>query len=163
ARPGVIGGARHDTGRHRVSMDIAQESVEVPVVLDERGLVPALKQMADAIVAAVEPLGVDRMQAGHDFREGGGAGPDGEVRVVGHQAVGEELEAELLAAAREQTQVLVAVYVAAKECPALVAASGDVIQPAGDLQSRQSCQTMSPRYQIVATGRLRNQKSGLTP
>jgi len=89
ARPGVVGRAPRDAGLDRVAVDIADERAEMPVIPDEKRLVPALEQVADAVVTAVEPAGIGRVRPPNDPRKGLRAGPDREVHVIGHQAVRE--------------------------------------------------------------------------
>ena len=94
-------------------MDVTHERVKMPVVPHEKGLIAPLEQVADPAVTTVEPRGVVRLSAPDDPREGAPRPCGGEVDVIGHEAVGQQLEAEVVPAAGEPTQVLLAIDVVA--------------------------------------------------
>ena len=76
-------------------MDISQQRKEIAIVLNEEGFVSTLEEVADPIVAEVEPLRVDGLQRQHDARQGNRPALEREVDVVVHQAVAEHPKPKL--------------------------------------------------------------------
>ena len=68
-------------------MDIAQQSKEITLVLNEEGFVSTLKQVADPVVAKVKPLSVKGVERQHGARKSDGSSLEREVNVVAHEAV----------------------------------------------------------------------------
>ena len=147
-------------------MDVADESLKVPVLLDEAGLVSTLEQMAHPGVPAVEELSVGGLEAGHDPRQRRRRGAEGEVKVVRHQAVGEQAEPEPVAVTGQPLQEVLAVPIAAEDVAALVSASGHVVDGPGKLQTRRTrhikaALSLNRREPVAGTAEV--SKSRLTP
>ena len=138
ARPSVVLWTLDDAGLNRVAMNVAHERMEVALFLDEECLVAALEEMADAVVSAVEPFGVRRVEPGHDSGQRGLPGANGQVNVVAHEAEGEQAEPELLPVMGQAREVLLPIGIVAVQSPALVSSSGHVVQRARELQARRS-------------------------
>jgi hypothetical protein len=58
ARPRIVDRAIHKARLDGISVDVSHEGVEAAIFLDEEGFVSTLKEMADSIVPAIEPLRV---------------------------------------------------------------------------------------------------------
>lgn len=91
ARPGPVLGPGNQRRAEGVALDVARDGHEMFVVLDRERLEPALPDVsAMGIMPEIAP-NVRRHQPLHPPREVAVAvGPQDEVEVVGHQAVGEQ-------------------------------------------------------------------------
>jgi len=90
----------------------------VLVALDDGGVEAALKQVADAIVAVVERLGVAEAEQVHAAREALELGRDHEVEVVRHVAEREQAPAEAACrATKERAEEVVVGVVAVDRLP----------------------------------------------
>src|SRR6266545_1089840 len=102
--------------------------------------------MTDAAVPPIEILGIRAVKRKHDTRESGWPTLEGQVKMVRHQAVGENPDAEALAVAFEPFQVGLPVLVVPEDRPTLIATSDDVIN--GPLR----LQTQRPHHPFHNTG-----------
>ena len=88
AGPGIAV-ERGEIGQHLrpegIQVEVANEFEEVRLLLHHDGLVPILKEMADAVMAAIEGAGVAREERAHTPGERPGAGADQEVRLIREQ------------------------------------------------------------------------------
>ena len=101
----------------------------------QHGLVSALQEVAQAMVAAVEADGVGAVEPVHEGREVSLGGAEEEVIVVGHEAEGEEMELKARVGLFEQGQAGVAVVVVEKDVLPVVAPRGHVIDGVGELDA----------------------------
>src|SRR5262249_61657921 len=69
ARPRIPLDRRDDPRLDRVLMDVPQQGERVTVLVDQKRLVPSLKEMPDSPVPPVEELRVGRLQTRHDPRQ----------------------------------------------------------------------------------------------
>ena len=90
-------------------MDVAHDSEQVAIVLDEAGVVAVLQQVPDAIVAAIEAERISGPKACHEPWKGNGARLEREVGVVRHQDPREAEEAQRWDEAAEPAQEILAV------------------------------------------------------
>src|SRR5450759_1384887 len=105
---------------------VANQGQQVPVLLDQECLVPALEKVPDPVVPAVESLRIGRLQCQHDARQPRRTPLDRQVDMVAHQAEGQEPEAEPLPVLRQPIQICPAVFVIAKHGLPLVPANDDL-------------------------------------
>jgi hypothetical protein len=124
--------------------------MEVPILLNDEGLVASLKEVADSVVAAIEPACVGRVEVCHDPRKGLRASPHREMDVVGHQAVGDQTKVELFPNAGEAGKVLFSILVISEDGLPLVPPGRYVVQRARELQPRWSRHS-SPQLYVVAS------------
>ena len=82
-------------------------------------------------------LGVDAVEMAHQARQVGLVRLQDEVVVVAHEAVGKDAGVEAVCGLGEDGQVLAAVFVAAVDGLATVAAGGDVVDDAGELEAKE--------------------------
>jgi hypothetical protein len=120
----------------RIASDVADRPKEAWPVLDESGLEAALEKVAHATMTAVEPLSVDGVDVMHARREVGIRRPHQEVVVVSHQTEGEQRPRLSTQGRLEYVEEAVSVFVVPVDRATLVPASEDVVDPAGELQSR---------------------------
>ena len=111
-------------------MDVSKQGQPVPVLLDEKGLVPPLEQMSGPLMATVEVLRIGRLEPGHDPGKRDLPRLNGQMDVVVHQAVRQHPERELLSVEGQPTQVPRSVCVVPKDVSPLVASNDDVVKPA---------------------------------
>ena len=69
AAPGPVLGLPDDAGTNRVQVDVSAHLEIVSLLLDELGLEPALQEMSDSAVAAVEGLSVAPVKFAHPLRQ----------------------------------------------------------------------------------------------
>jgi hypothetical protein len=98
----------------------------VALFLDENGFETTLQQVSHPIMAAIEPLRVDRVDAMHAAREVSFGRLEQQVVMIPHQHVGVEPPREQLDGLRKHGEKEVTVPVVAKNRPPLVAAAGDM-------------------------------------
>jgi hypothetical protein len=122
-------------------VNVSNEGQEIPVILNEEGLVTALKQMTDASVTTIEPLRVRRLDREHDARKRDGPALESEVNVIVHQTIGEHTKSQTPAAVREPSQVGGPILAIAEDRLALVPSRNDVVHASGNLDSQGSRQT----------------------
>jgi hypothetical protein len=99
----------------------------------------ALEQMAAASVTAIECHRVRPHQPLHAAREVRLRRFDDEMKVIRHQDPGSHAPAEAFNRFAEEFQEEEAVAVGAKDRLPLIAASGDVVGSAGEIESKLSC------------------------
>ena len=75
-------------------MDVSQQGEEIPIRVDQKRLVPSLEQVTRPLVAAVEGLGVGRLQPMNHPRESNLPGLNRQMDMIRHQAVGDQAEFE---------------------------------------------------------------------
>ena len=96
--PQPILGARHQVGTHGVAFDVAEDHEQVLVVLNGERPEAPLPDMAAAVVVLVVAADVGGKQPAHVVTELTVLiGPEGEVKVVWHQGVGEQTHPGALA------------------------------------------------------------------
>jgi hypothetical protein len=74
-------------GSNRITGDVRRSHTDLSVVLHQDGAIPPLEDMANAVVAGVEPLRISTVQTPHSFTEIRLGRLDQKVRMVVHQAV----------------------------------------------------------------------------
>ena len=134
-------------------MNVPKKRLEVSIALHEKGSESSLEKMADAAVTAVEVLRIGRLQRVHDPRERDRALFDGQVNVVGHQAIGVEPEFEPIPIPAKPIEIVRAVGVVGEYGSALVSSDDDVVNGAGALQSRASRHTDSLSRRVLLSGK----------
>ena len=83
----------HESRAEGITLDVPRDREIMGVVLDGKGLKSALIEVSRSggLVLGVPPLGMGERKPTHEAREVVvGAGPDDQVEVIGHDAVGEE-------------------------------------------------------------------------
>jgi hypothetical protein len=100
------------------------------IALDRHRLVAVLEEVPDALVCAVETLGVARTQTRHQPRERRGARPNHEVAMVREQAPGENDESELANQEAKARQEVLGVCIAREDRATLHAADHHVVDRA---------------------------------
>src|SRR5687767_4356025 len=138
ARPRVLRDVIDDSSGNWIEVDVPDQSEKVPILLNEERFVSALKEVSDPSVAAVEPLGIGRLKPCHHAGKWNGARSHGEVYVVCHQAVSEELEPESFALMGNPIEVFAAIQVVPKDGSLLISACSDVVHSAGKMQPRRA-------------------------
>lgn len=106
------------------------------LALDQDGGEPALQDVARALVARVEALGVGGVQALHAPRQVRPGRLDDQVVVVRHEAVGEAPPPARPDDLTEAMEEEAAVVVVEEDLLPRVAPGGDVIQRAGELDAQ---------------------------
>ena len=106
------------------------------VALHEDRLVATLEEVADGPVTPVERLRIDAVQVPHRPAEPGVGRLDEQVVVVAHQTEAVQDEAEAISAPLECPEEPLAVGVVLEDGALRVAATGDVVGSAGELDSQ---------------------------
>jgi hypothetical protein len=117
-------------------MNVTDKLSEVLIALAENCLVASLKQVAGLSVLAIVILAVGCQQPLHDSADGVLLSLDQQMNVIGHEAVGVEVEREPGFLMSELNEESVVIIVGTEDELAVIAASDDVIEPALDLDSR---------------------------
>lgn len=94
AGPGPVGSVADELGAGGVGLDIAAEGEEVNVILHGEAFEAALVEVAagGVVVMGVVAAGVGDADPANELAEGlVGFGPDDQMPVVGHEAVGEQV------------------------------------------------------------------------
>jgi len=114
-------------GARRVLEDVEPRGVEVLLRLDHPRFEACAEEVTAAVVAAVEALRVDAVQASHAVREQRLRREDKEVEVVRHQRPHVELPAVAPDGVVEQLLPVIRVERVEHDRPALHATRGDVV------------------------------------
>ncbi len=126
------------------------------LLLDELGLEPALQEMSDSAVAAVEGAGIATVEKLHGGGEIGPRRLDEEMVMIGHQDEGVQAPAVVLHRASEPLQPLLAVAIIAHDRSAFIAARHDMVEGTRELDAKRSCHGpnvtgMGSRWQALIT------------
>jgi hypothetical protein len=90
-RPGPLLGRVDQTGTKRVAFDVAEDRQQVIVLLDRKGFEPALPNMTATAVLFAVATDMGGHEPVHPVAEVAVAlGPDGQVKMIGHQAEGQD-------------------------------------------------------------------------
>jgi hypothetical protein len=95
ARPPICLGPINQVRPNRIEMDVSQQRNEIPLILNDESLVPALEKVPHPLVAEVEPLRVEGLQRQHGVRQSYRAALQCEVDVVVHQTVAKNSKPKL--------------------------------------------------------------------
>jgi hypothetical protein len=88
AGPFPVVGEFHHAGSDRVQDNIAADFKEMGVLLDDYGLVPALKEMPGSVASVIEELSVNTVQLAHAEGEVAVRGLDEKMVMIVHETVG---------------------------------------------------------------------------
>ena len=138
AAPGPGRRLRDHRRAHGIEHHVARQLQQVGVALDQDGLEPTLEEVAHEPVAAIDPLRVDAVELTHPFGEVGIGRLDDEVIVVRHLAIGMAAPVEPAAHIAEHREPRHAVLIVVIDRLAPITARGDVIEPAGKLDTEGS-------------------------
>ena len=128
AAPVPVTGSRHQSGPHRVSLDVPQHGKQVPVLFDREGLVRPLPDPAGGCVAKMVAMRVCCEQPVYPTTYVVAAGrTNDEVEVIGHQASREKLETYSLLSITNQPDEGGVFRVGMEYGSAIVATINDVI------------------------------------
>jgi hypothetical protein len=116
---------------YRVTPDVVDRIVEVFVARDLAGVEASLEEMADPVVALVEPLGVEAVQTVLPGREARELGLDDEVVVIAHQAIGVTSPSESPRNLVQQPHERLPVLVVHVDPPTLDPTRSDVVDARG--------------------------------
>jgi hypothetical protein len=123
--------ARILSGPQRVQVNMAGQFKQVGILLGEDGFLAVVKEVPDPPVPAVERPGIPAEQPLQDSGDGGGAGSQQEVEVVGDQRPGVTEGLGLFDDGCKAADEVVAVGVVRKDLPPLDAAADYVVQRTG--------------------------------
>jgi len=121
-----------------IEHDVAAKLQQVGFPFNQDRLELPLRKMSNAFVPPVETLSVNAVELAHADREIGLTGLDQQMLMIGHQAVG---MADPVIATNHPGQCLekqLAISVGKKYFLASVAAAGQMINGAGELQSKRA-------------------------
>ena len=150
AAPSIVPSCHHDTRTHRIEMDVAAEFHQVRVSLHQRRLVTPLQQVADTVMRTIERLRVSAIELAHGAAEIRLQCLDEEMVVIVHQNVRVQQEAVLPDGVGQHRQEAVTIGIATEDRLTLVAARGDVVEGAGELDSERACHTRFDRGRTAA-------------
>ena len=108
------------------------------VLLNEDGLVPALKEMAGTVAAVVEKLRIDAVQLAHAEGEVSVRGLQEQMVMVVHEAVGMAQPVIAFLDVLKRPEEHFAVLIVLEDGLLLVAARGDVIDGAGIFDAKRT-------------------------
>ncbi len=125
-------GALHQSGTHRIELDVAQAGMKVRLV-HRRRAEAALPQKAAPAFALVDGAGIVTMRGRKRRRETVSAGRDQDkMDMVGHEAPGPHRRIGLRAPEAKQTQIERIVAIAEEGALTAVATLGDVVRESRD-------------------------------
>ncbi len=128
ARPQPIGQVAHQAGPQRIALCVTHHGQEMLVAFDHRTLEPALPHMAAGLSPTMNTPGVGDRQRLQDAADRLPAlRRQHQVKVIGHQAVGVEIERVALASFPQRVEKGAKVGVAAKDRLAIIAAIDGVV------------------------------------
>jgi|GEM_PF-3614958 len=136
--PGPVFGAFDQSGTDGIQMDVATDLPVMALLLDEDGLVSALKEMADAMMAEVEVAGIATVEKLHSGGEVWFGGFDEQMIVIGHQGEGVDPPAIGIDGAGQPGQASGEVVVVLEEGSFFVSTRGYVVQRPGKFDSQWS-------------------------
>ena len=131
AAPRPLFEASNHLRAQRVQDGVTGQLKQVAVLFDQNGFEASLKYVADALMAAVESLGIHAVQLAHAFREVGIRGFDNQMIVVGHLAIGVTNPVEPFADFPERFKPSQTIFIGKENILASVAARSNVIDSAG--------------------------------
>lgn len=114
-------------------MNVSNQLAEITIRLAENRLVSALKNVPDLFVLAIVILAVARQHSLHDSADRIVLHFDQEVHVVGLQAVGVQIERQLLFLLRDDAGEPDVIVVRTEDLSSIIAAADDVIETSADL------------------------------
>jgi len=85
-------------------VDIARNLLEIRIRINEEGLIASLIEMARPFVGAIEVRGIRDVEVAHEFLEIGPRGLDQQMKMIGHQDVGQHLHLVDLGGADQELQ-----------------------------------------------------------
>ena len=128
AAPIPFTGSRHQSGPHRVSLDVPQHGKQVLVLFDREGLVWSLPDPAGGCVAKMVAMRVCCKQPVYPTTDVvAAARAHDEVEVIGHQASREKLERYSLLCFTDQTDEGCVLRVGMEDGGAIVATIENVV------------------------------------
>jgi hypothetical protein len=107
--------------------------------LNDDGFEAALKDMANAVVGPVVPLGTDPVALAHASAQIAFNGFHNDVKVVTHEAVGMTTSIEAVTNLPQQRQPLPAINILQVNGLPAIAARGDMKQAPGEFNAQRSC------------------------
>jgi hypothetical protein len=127
AAPPVLDRFLDQPRAHWIELNIADETAEA-LGLDGAGIVAALPQVAAAAIDGVPVLGIAHLNLAQQLGEGfDPLGPKGQMDVIGHEAVAQDIDGVKLRVLLEQAEVYLAVGEGEEDVASLVASLGDVM------------------------------------
>ena len=135
ARPLPILRMSNELCSQRVPLDVAHRRQQVHVLLDRKRLEPALPHVAARLSATLTMISPDvrRQQPLHVAAEIAiVAGPEDQVKMVGHEAEGEQPHVDAFVGGEQQIEEAAMVFVRMEDLHAAVAAVDDVVADAAD-------------------------------
>jgi hypothetical protein len=128
----------HQAGGDGIHHHISKYAHEGVTALDQHGLVAPLKDMSDALVSAIEPLAIGRI----DLLQQSGNWPlsrlQQQMPMIAEQAVPETSNLKAIEPAGEDLQISLAVTIITKDGLLRVAAGDYVVDHAGNVQSERT-------------------------
>lgn len=146
--------AAGEPGTHRVQMDVATGLQEMPIGLNDDGLVASPEQWAVRAVTAVESLGIDVVQVPHRAAEVRLGGAHEQVVVVVHQAVCVKLDQKPRRQLAQQCKKLDGVVGRLEHGPLGRSTVHDVIPSSGELETQRSCHRARRRKEAGDASRI---------
>jgi hypothetical protein len=114
-------------------MDIARHLNQITLLVDYKGLVTPLEEMATGIVQSIEELGVLGIEALHDGGEVGSLGLNEKMGIMSQKAIGVDREAMTLLTSTQEGEKAAPVLIGEKKVLAVVALQDDVVAGPGKL------------------------------
>jgi hypothetical protein len=124
---------------NRVEDHIAAQLQQMCVLLHEDGVVPALEEMADQVMPAIEGLGIDAVEVPHAASQIGLWCFQEQMVVVVHQAIGIESPSETRDGLSKDRHPAGPVGCIGHDGLPCIPATGDMIEGAGKFEPQRTC------------------------
>ena len=136
AAPLIVVRKLHQTGPDRIENDVAHNLLEIRLFFDQMDLRPALEQVPDAAVTAVEQSRIFTIEPVHPFRQRLCSQFYDEVIVISHQDIGGENPPAARHATPEKVEKDAPIAIVEEDRLLGVTASMNVVQGTGKLKSK---------------------------
>ena len=130
-------------------MDVSHQFQKIGFFFADDGFVAVLKQVAAPLMPGIERHRVAGHKAPHEADDSPRAGADEDMEVVGHQGPGEDLVGGFFQGGFEAGEEILIIGFRVEDLASLNAASDDVVQKAGRVESR-----LSGHEKILASARI---------
>ena len=108
-------------------MDISRYLLQVGISINDKGFITTLIEMARLLMGAVIIRGVRDIKVAHKFLKVGQRGFDKEMKVVGHQYIGQDIHLVGVARSLQEIEKCCIVGIKREYCLTCIASTGDMV------------------------------------
>lgn len=122
-----------------IQYNVPKHLGQVRLLFDEKALESSLEEVSHAAVLMVEPTRVRTVEPLHPARQIRLGRLKNEMKMIAHQHPRGDTPMESTHSSSEEAEKCFAIAIGAEDVPAFVAARGNVVDGAGELETKLSC------------------------